>query len=179
MAQGGEVKSSIVETHPQLCEQWHPTKNGELRPENFTAGSGRKVWWKCPVAEDHEWETTIFNRSYGNNCPYCSGRIATSTNNLTITHPKLVAQWHPTKNGDLKPENFKFGSQKKVWWKCSVYEDHEWKATIKNRATLGNGCACCRGFTVVKSNCLSTTHPEIAVQWHSIKNGSKKPENYR
>ena len=29
-------------------------------------------------------------------------------------YPELVAQWHPTKNGELKPENISFGSHKKV-----------------------------------------------------------------
>ena len=37
-------------------------------------------------------------------------------NNLTITHPELAAQWHPTKNGTLTPEMVTCGMSKKVWW---------------------------------------------------------------
>lgn len=33
---------------------------------------------------------------------------------LSVTHPELAAQWHPTKNAELTP-----GSGKKVWWQCA------------------------------------------------------------
>ena len=86
-------------------------------------------------------------------------------------------EWHPTKNGDLTPYNVVAGSDLKVWWKCDVADDHEWEATIDKR-TSGRGCSCCCGFTVVKSNCLATTCPELAAQWHPTKNGDLKPENF-
>ena len=47
-------------------------KNGNLRPENITAGSGKNVWWKC--AKGHEWVARISSRKAGNGCPYCVGR---------------------------------------------------------------------------------------------------------
>jgi len=28
--------------HPKICEQWHPTKNGALKPEKFTPGQAKK-----------------------------------------------------------------------------------------------------------------------------------------
>ena len=45
---------------------------------------------------------------------------------LASQNPDLVNQWHPTKNGDLKPETVRPKSNKKVWWlgKCG----HEWEA---------------------------------------------------
>ena len=43
----------------EVSAQWHPTKNGDLKPEDFTTGSSKKVWWQCPLAEDHEWQTTV------------------------------------------------------------------------------------------------------------------------
>ena len=46
-------------------------------------------------------------------------------------YPKLIKEWHPTKNGELKPEEFTFGSDKKIWWLCP--ENHEYKSRIKNR----------------------------------------------
>jgi hypothetical protein len=180
MAQGRQMKISITETHPEIAAQWHLTKNGDLRPEDFTYGSHKKVWWQCPVAEDHEWEATIKSRKEGNGCPYCSGRRATKLNCLSITHPEIAAQWHPTKNGDKKPDSYMAGSHEQIWWRCPIALDHEWQASIKdvNRNNGGNGCPCCHGIKTVQSNCLSTTHPKIAAQWHLTKNGDKKPENY-
>ena len=34
--------------YPDLVKEWHPTKNGDLTPNDFTHGSGKKVWWLCP-----------------------------------------------------------------------------------------------------------------------------------
>tara|TARA_Y100000310_G_scaffold72876_1_gene69028 strand:- start:3654 stop:3893 length:240 start_codon:yes stop_codon:yes gene_type:complete len=44
-------KKSLAETHPEIAAQWHLTKNEDLTPYDVTAGSGRKVWWKCSVAD--------------------------------------------------------------------------------------------------------------------------------
>jgi hypothetical protein len=30
---------------PHLVKEWHPTKNGDLTPDDFTHGSNKKVWW--------------------------------------------------------------------------------------------------------------------------------------
>ena len=38
---------------------------------------------------------------------------------LDKTYLKLAKEWHPTKNGDLKPSNFTYGSDKKFWWLCN------------------------------------------------------------
>ena len=32
-------KKSLAETHPEVAKQWHPTKNGDLIPNNVTTGS--------------------------------------------------------------------------------------------------------------------------------------------
>jgi hypothetical protein len=37
-----------------LPREWHPTKNDDLTPADVAAGSNKKFWWKCDVAEDHE-----------------------------------------------------------------------------------------------------------------------------
>ena len=50
--------------------------------------------------------------------------------NLLSSHLKLVAEWHPTKNGDLKPEDVVASSKRKVWWKCFKGEDHGYLWTL-------------------------------------------------
>jgi hypothetical protein len=129
-------------THPDLAAQWHPTKNGSLTPYDVVVGSEKKVWWKCFIAPDHEWEAAIQSRANGHGCPCCRGLTVVLSNCLVTTHSDLAAQWHPTKNGSLTPYDVGFGSGQKVWWKCSVVLDHEWKAAIYNRSK-GNGCPYC------------------------------------
>ena len=33
--------------HPEVASQWHPTRNGNKKPSDFTHGSHTKVWWLC------------------------------------------------------------------------------------------------------------------------------------
>jgi hypothetical protein len=58
-----------------------------------------------------------------------------------------------------------------IWWKCHKGDDHEWKATLNNRAS-GNGCPICAGQKLAKSNCLATRYTLVAEQWHPAKNGT-------
>ena len=155
-----------------ISKQWHPTKNGNLKADDFSIGSHKKVWWKCPIAEDHEWEVE-FCSNHG--CPYCAGQRVVISNCLATTHPELVKQWHSIKNGNLTPFDVVYGSHKKVWWKCSIAEDHEWEAQINKRTIQRDGCVCCANKKAVLSNCLATTHPELVKQWHPIKNGNLTP----
>jgi hypothetical protein len=63
-----------VATIPELAEQWHPTRNGDLRPEHVVAGTAKKLWWKCPVDDHHEWQTNGYHRTNGQGCPFCAAR---------------------------------------------------------------------------------------------------------
>ncbi len=89
---------------------------------------------------------------------FCSGRYASSTNNLLLTHPELAKEWHPTKNGDLTPQDIIQGSVKKVWWLCSKSDEHEWESTIANRAN-GTQCPVCIGRGVSKHKWLCADPP--------------------
>ena len=122
---------SIV--RPEIAKEWHPTKNGDLKPEHFTRGSREKIWWKC--SKNHSWEMTILNRAtQGQNCPYCSGKRAGYGNELSAARPDIAKEWHPTKNGDLKPEHFTRGSKKKVWWLCNKGHSYERMITTRTRS---------------------------------------------
>ena len=168
---------SLAETHPEVAKQWHPTKNGDLTPREFTAGSNKKIWWKCPKGDDHEWMTAIYSRSSGRGCGVCSGKKTVLSNCLTTLNPNLAKEWHPTKNGGLTPYDVIAGSHKKVWWKCDKGDDHEWRTSVsnRNRSSGGTGCGVCRGLTVVLSNCLATLNPNLAKEWHPTKNGGLTP----
>ena len=55
-------------------------------------------------------------------------------------YPNLVAEWHPSKNNGLSPDDYLHGSNMKVWWQCK--HGHEWEASIGKR-TIGRGCPHC------------------------------------
>ena len=62
--------NDLATINPQLAKEWNYEKNGDLKPNMVMANSGKKIWWKCSKC-GYEWETKIFNRSYGKGCPTC------------------------------------------------------------------------------------------------------------
>ncbi|MFM8466213.1 MAG: zinc-ribbon domain-containing protein [Oxalobacteraceae bacterium] len=38
--------------------------------------------------------------------------------------PEIAAQWHPTKNNGVTPDQVAAGSNKKYFWKCDKGPDH-------------------------------------------------------
>ena len=124
-----------------MLAEWDYEKNYPVTPDAIGRGSPKKVWWIC--AKGHHFDSRLNSRIYQNcNCPYCSGqRLLVGFNDLQTTYPDIASEWHPTKNGDLKPTDVSIGSNKKVWWlgKCG----HEWCANIHPRKK-GVGCPKCK-----------------------------------
>lgn len=155
----------------KLVDEWHPTKNGDLKPTDLAAGSEKKVWWQC--SKGHEWEQVIANRSrYLGPCVFCSNvRVLEGFNDIATTHPDIVIYWHPTKNGILSPKQFTFGSNNKVWWlgKCG----HAIQSAIRARTSSPEYvCLYCSNELLLEGyNDLSTINPKLALEWHPTKNG--------
>lgn len=131
---------------PQLAAQWDKEKNGNLTPQNVTAYSNRKVWWKCDLG--HQYQAAVASRTMqGGGCPYCAGKkVLPGFNDLATLFPDLAAQWHPTLNGGVRPQMVTAGAHRKVWWECSL--GHVWKAMIYSRTGPKRcGCPICAGNT--------------------------------
>ena len=73
-----------LSSYPHLVKEWHPTKNGDLTPDNLTHGSKKKVWWLC--SKGHEYIAMPNTKtSMKSGCPYCSGAKASKDNNLLFS----------------------------------------------------------------------------------------------
>lgn len=163
-------ETSVAALRPQLVSQWHTAKNAPLTPQDITVSSKKKVWWICK--HGHEWQAVVANRSKGVGCPYCAGFLPSATHNLQSKHPQVASEWHPTKNGLLKPSAVVPGSHTVAWWRCS--HGHEWNAPIKQRVA-GAGCPYCAGRRVSLDNCLATNRENLSGEWHPTRNGSLLP----
>ena len=167
---------SLAKLRPQLAEQWHPTKNGDLNPCDVTVMSGRKVWWKCPEGDDHEWEGVVFNRSRGGGCPICSNQKVAISNSLGTVNPSLASEWHPSLNEGLTPFEVLPSSNQQVWWQCPLNKEHYWQAKVNNRAN-GRGCPYCSNKKIIYSNSLAAVNPDVAAQWHPTLNHPLNPSD--
>ena len=169
--------NDLTTTHPELVKEWNYEKNGDALPSDYSAGSSRKVWWKCSKY-GHEWKAVICSRTHGVGCPVCSGNVVVSGfNDLESKYSSLAKEWDYKKNHALLPSQVTVHSGKKVWWKCSVC-GHEWKAEIKARVA-GSGCPVCSRKTVWQGyNDFATMHPELVKEWDYEKNGDMLPSDY-
>lgn len=137
-------ENSLSTINPDIASEWHFTKNKDISPNQVTTKSDKSVWWLCK--NGHEWKAQVKNRSNGNNCPYCSGRLADKNTNIETLYPDLMKEWDFSKNLDINPISLRPKSNKKAWWICKF--GHEWQTTISSRTNGGN-CPFC--FTQTSS----------------------------
>lgn len=156
--------------NPQLMAEWDFEKN-TLDPACLTSGSNKKAWWKCTIC-GYGWETKIIYRAGKDHtgCPYCAGqKVKQGYNDLATKYPNIANEWHPIKNESLKPTDVMPGSSKKVWWLC--HKGHEYEQSIAQRVFRNGSCPICQGQKVLKGfNDLASQFPDIAAEWHPIKN---------
>ena len=139
-------------------------------PATVTSKSSKKFPWKC--SKGHKWDATVAHRTNGRGCPYCSNKkVWAGFNDLQTQFPQIAKEadgWDPS--------TVSYGSAKKVWWKCSKCPDHRWESSVNSRTNRSSGCPFCSGNSVSKGfNDLKTLFPEIAKEWHPIKNHSLTP----
>lgn len=84
---------------------------------------------------------------------------------IVDTHPHLASEYSP--NNSRPVESITHGSNVKVEWICSAKSSHVWSAVVGSRALGGCGCPVCSGrIPEVGINDLTSTHPDLARQWH-------------
>jgi len=141
--------NSLEFRFPDLAKEWHPTKNGKVKPKDVIAGGNKKYWWKCTKGFDHNFQQSIYDRAFGykTGCPFCVFKILCKTNSLKYMYPDIASEWHPTKNGKLTPDKVTAHAQKiKAWWICK--KKHEWMALVSSRTAQGSGCKKCTGIGI-------------------------------
>jgi hypothetical protein len=154
---------SLVESHPNIAKQWHPTRNHQRSPADYVHGSRNLAWWVCD--DGHEYSQRIERRTVaGNGCPICSRRqVSTAVDSLDTTTPILTLEWHPTRNKRKASETMSI--RKPYQWKC-LAKGHEHMQTIDQRQR-SLGCPLCPRPQRILSSRLSrlVTQPQDDYRW--------------
>ena len=90
------ISNCLATKRPDIASEWHPTLNDKLTPYEVSYGSSIYVWWQCSNC-NHEWETSVSNRSSKGICPNCN----MSSGEKYIHHNLL-------KNGIINKSEYKF-----------------------------------------------------------------------
>lgn len=166
-----DKNNSLAALYPELVKSWDTNKNVLQTPDDVRPGSHRRVWWKCE--KGHSWQSTIYDRTSGKECPYCSGKKADKHNSLAALYPELVKSWDIDKNAPQTPDGVLPNSHRKVWWKCE--KGHSYRTEIRMK-TQGCKCPYCTNRKIIaEENSLAVTEPELAAQWDYALNGDLKP----
>ena len=159
--------------HATAAAEWHPTRNdGTPGPDKRPPSSRQSAWWLCSEC-GYEWQATLSNRAKGAGCHSCSGQVVTQANCLLSLRPDVARLWHPTRNG-FSPRDVTVSTRKRVWWLCDVCT-HEWASPVHWRTARGSGCPSCSGQVVTPMNCLLAVAPDVAREWHPVRNGDLLP----
>lgn len=171
MKECNSMENKLLSENKKLMFEWNYEKNGNLKPEYFTVGSSKKVWWKCN--KGHEWEAVIHTRIKGVGCPYCMGKKAIKgLNDFATLHPEMLKEWDYEKNEKLGiiPNEVLVGSQKKVNWICN--KGHRYSRSVYDRLNGRGNCPYCGNRKVLQGyNDLVTTNPELLKEWDYEENG--------
>ncbi len=188
---------SLAVLHPELMDEWHPNRNGDLDPERVGQYSRLKIWWRCRDCV-HEWQATAHDRAFsGRGCPARGRRrsiAATIERNrraevrhertLAVLHPDLLTEWHPKRNGELDPLRVAAASERTVWWRCSIGTcRREWRAMVGNRTKYGTlGCPRCanrlageRRARADRDQSFGALYPHLLDEWHPTRNAYVDP----
>jgi len=150
--------TSLAALYPNVAREWHPSRNGTRTPETVKPRSSIPAWWLCGRC-GHEWRTPPSSRTVrGGGCRECGWRFYFRVDDpLSVTHPEIAAQWHPTANGAGSPDGVTYGSARPVWWRCAG--EHSWETTVNSRTTGRTGCPYCTGKRPWSEHNLAVVRP--------------------
>ena len=63
-----DASLSLAAKCPVIAKEWNYEKNDDLRPEDVSAKSNMKVWWRCSFC-GKEWQASICNRTRARKMP--------------------------------------------------------------------------------------------------------------
>ena len=151
--------NSLEKTHSEALKEWDYDKNNAigLYPSEMSAGSGKLAYWIC--SKGHKYRMSV-SKKIGRNagCPVCqNAKFIKEYNSFELIYPEVAKEWHPTKNGNLKPSEIFCNSRDKYWWKCKM--GHEWEATARDRGYGHTNCPEC-------AKRQNTSFPEQALYFY-------------
>ena len=91
-------ENSLLNKFPEVAKEWHPTKNGDLKPECLDAHAHVDAWWICSKCKN-EFFKPIHRRTYihahsAGGCPYCCGqKRLVGFNDFETLFPGISKYW--------------------------------------------------------------------------------------
>jgi len=144
-----------------------------------------KICDKCDSQIKNQKYTSVLRSRASNGgadlCIKCTRIMSANTQSVNAPYKKSL-EYYSLNNGkkhllkeysnknNYPPSKIYAFSNKKYWWKCSSC-DSEYDMPARDK--IERGCPYCSGRRVNQTNCLWTTHPEIAKSLKEVELGYK------
>lgn len=170
--------NDLESQNPDVLQYWDYEKN-DIAPNEITATSGKKAWWKCE--KGHSYESKIASKNNKNfrntGCPYCTmQRRIPGENDLFTVYPNLKEYWDYEKNNGIDTTTLALNTMKKYYWICE--NGHSDIRSISSLVSTGKYlCNYCNNNKIISGyNDVATTHPNVIKEWNYNKN-TISPQN--
>ncbi|MCX5328520.1 zinc-ribbon domain-containing protein [Streptomyces sp. NBC_00140] len=170
----------MLSEHP-VAEEFHPTKNAPLAPDQVPYSWKEKVWWQCRKNPQHVWDATPNNRTKKTRptgCRDCHGKRLNSKvpleRSLQGRFPDIAAELNAQRSGFTAAEVL-YGAKTQAWWKCPKPFGHpDYPMPVNSRTNPGQkqGCSYCAGKRLSPERSLASVAPWIADEFLSAVNGT-------
>lgn len=152
-------ETNLFYLYPKLKEMWDYDSNTGLDSDELTAGSNRKVVWKCE--KGHRFPRIIEDMIKSSNCPFCSKKLAIPNETDILTEHPEVIPWIDFDNNEwIDFSHIRSGSGLNIKWKCP--QGHTFNDEIYAFVERGRRCPYCSGRRKTPENGLMAKYPEIA-----------------
>lgn len=99
-----EGYNDLQSRFPELIEEWDFEKNYPKMPNRTFPGNVEKVWWRCKIDKNHQWQASPNKRTSSlRGCPRCSNSLIEMIlfKELKIVFPEII------NNYKIEVENFR------------------------------------------------------------------------
>ena len=159
--------NTLKALYPEIAE--HLSPNNDFTADEILPTRYKSVKWICPTCGG-EYSASVKDMIEGVvECPYCNNqRPLAGFNTLKVLYPEIAEEMSPDKEkgpDDVLPTSAYFAE-----WTCPAC-GYTYKASVKDRVTLGNLCPACAGKKAQAGlNSLLDVYPEIQDEWAENEN---------
>ncbi|MET0887994.1 MAG: zinc-ribbon domain-containing protein [Mycetocola sp.] len=163
-------ENTLRDTNPVLAEEFDPTINDGLRPEEIHGRSRHDYNWRC--AEKHLFPATIAKREAGQACPQCE-----PVNTRMLNSEEFDWLWDSWDEPFTPLAEVSANETGLHRWKCPL--NHAYEASPSNRVYNRTGCPICANRVLLAGfNDFATRYPQLAAEWDFTRNTATLPTEY-
>lgn len=177
---------SFYDRSPKEAAEWAYDLNNGVSPWEVTHSSNQAYCFRCAVCA-HVWPSPLNSRTRGQGCPPCGRRSMPFAmrrpkpgGSFAERSPAAAAGWDYARNGEVTPDQVKYGSNDLYWFLCMVCAN-SWQATPHMRSK-GDGCRICSNLrlatmysTPPPGASLGDLFPITSAEWDLGKNDGVTP----